>query len=295
MARASRGPSPQVSGRPEVSRESSASHQTGRDGLVPYGSSRSPGVLFSIYSPFLILRVFMRRRLNLPTTIIFLALILALHVNALAQETAFPCDEKDAIHRWQGNGYQVIVCGFGGTPKQIKKNWWRGNGLVFYKITPTKKTLIRMHSEYYPEMDYFFHGNSLIFVIYTYKPKKAKGMFDRIPFIKETVRLSRNKTTSDKKLLMKKPEPDPNEVNAILSTLKLQKQQFMKKYPSIDEQGHAITYSLYMLRNYGLLDPVDISKRLSRLEFSWWNDGEGGETYRDVQAELKIIESLSKQ
>ena len=45
MARASRGPSPQVSGRPDVSRESSASHQTGRDGLAPSGGSRSPGVL----------------------------------------------------------------------------------------------------------------------------------------------------------------------------------------------------------------------------------------------------------
>src|SRR3990172_9021610 len=45
MARASRGPSPQVSGRPDVSRESSASHQTGRDGLAPCGGSRSPGVL----------------------------------------------------------------------------------------------------------------------------------------------------------------------------------------------------------------------------------------------------------
>jgi len=45
MARASRGPSPQVSGRPDVSRESSASHQTGRDGLALCGGSRSPGVL----------------------------------------------------------------------------------------------------------------------------------------------------------------------------------------------------------------------------------------------------------
>ncbi len=235
----------------------------------------------------------MRRRLNVPSTILSLALALTLHVNAIGQEMAFPCDEKDAIHRWQGNGYHIIACGC--TPKQIKKNWWRGNGLVFYKITPTKKTLIRMHSEYYPEMDYSFQGNSLIFIIYTYKPKKTKGVFDHIPFIRETVRLSRNKTTSDKELLMKKPEPNPNEVNALFSTLTLQKQQFIEKYPSIDEQGHAITYSLYMLRNYGLLDPVNISKRLSRLESSWWNDGEGGETYRDVQAELRIIESLSKQ
>src|SRR3990172_850474 len=45
VARAARGPSPQVSGRPDVSRESSASHQTGRDGLAPSGGSRSPGVL----------------------------------------------------------------------------------------------------------------------------------------------------------------------------------------------------------------------------------------------------------
>src|SRR3990172_1299419 len=46
MARSARGPSPQVSGRPDVSRESGGSHQTGRDGLAPSGGSRSPGVFF---------------------------------------------------------------------------------------------------------------------------------------------------------------------------------------------------------------------------------------------------------
>jgi hypothetical protein len=228
-------------------------------------------------------------------TIIFISIILIYGAYGFAGDNGFPCEENTAFQNWVGNGYKVIVCSYGSAPVKFKKNWWRGNGLSFYKVQNSKRELIKDHSEYYPDLDYSYKDDTLTFIIYTYQPKKSKGMFDQIPFIRETVRLNRDKPKVSRMLLLKRPQPDAKMVDELFSTLSLPKQKFVERYPSPDEQGHAIGYSLYMLRNYGLLDPIGISTRLSQLGLPWWFDGESGGMYRDVQAELRIIKALSKQ
>jgi hypothetical protein len=228
-------------------------------------------------------------------TILLLSVILAYGAYGYAKDKGFPCEENNAFQNWIGNGFNVIVCSYGSAPVKFKENWWRGNGLSFYKVQNGKRELIKNHGEYYPDLDYSYKDNTLTFIIYTYQPKKSIGKFDHIPFMRETVQLNRDKPIVSRMLLLKRPQPDAKVIDELFSTLSLSEQQFMEKYPTTDEQGHAIAYSLYMLRNYGLLDPIGISTKLSQLESPWWLDGESGEMYRDVQAELRIINALSKQ